>query len=192
VALGVGFCVLGYQVVVVKRGCWSDGVVVRVRTPVWTRVPGFYALGYPARFERLGLVFELPEVGYLAVLQIKLEFEPLGLVSFLINHLLGLLELVCVVIVVYEAVVLVCPVLADLDLLVFVLDLSSLGCLISAFLSSFPVYPGIGSIMYELFELPSFVVLLFELWGCWIRLRFPVVVAAVETVVLVVPVRVVV
>ena len=85
----------------------------------------------------LGLVFKLPELVYLAVLKIELAFkpvfQPLGLVSLLINHLLELFELAhFVTVIVYELVVLIYPALVTLELLRFVLECPILICLISA------------------------------------------------------------
>ena len=128
--------------------------------PTRTLGLGFCALGYPARLERLGLVspvvgirvvapelvlelvrllvlvFELPELVYLTVLMFELAFksifEPLGLISLLVDHSLELLELARFVIVVYEVVALVYPMLVALELLGFVLKRLVLVCLVVA------------------------------------------------------------
>jgi hypothetical protein len=152
--LGAG----GYGVVVVERGEWSDGVVVRVRTPVWTRVPGFCALGYPARLEcpgllypvvgirvaALGLVFELIELVYHVVLEFELVFELVFELGVLLGPEVGLHELLYLVVPGFEPVVLVCLAFVAFELSVLVLGL--------------PVYVCLAVVVFDLLWLVSLLV----------------------------------
>ena len=150
-------------VVVVTRGRCRWGVQVGAPIPV---VPVF---GHPVVIVSK-LMDELVCVlrGFLGL--VVFAVEPLGLVSFLIDHALELFELAQFVVVVYEVTALMYLAFASLKLLNLVLNPSILVCLIPVFLSSFPVHPGISSVVYGLFELLHFAfscsVLLVKLLGC--------------------------
>ena len=130
---------------VVERGEWSDGVVVRVRTPVWTHVPGFCALGYPARLERPGLLYPVVGIRVVALgLVFELAFELVFELGVLLGPEVGLHELLYLVVPSFEPVVLVCLAFVAFELSVLVLGL--------------PVYVCLAVVVFELLWLVSLLV----------------------------------
>jgi hypothetical protein len=192
--LVLGFCALGYPAQLEHLGFISPIVGIRVVAcgghrwgmGVGSPVPMVPVFGHPivAVSELVdGLVCALR--GFLGL--VMLAVKPLGLVSFLVDHALKLFELAQFIMVICKVTVLAYLIFTILELLVLVLNSSVFICLVSAFLSSFPVHPGIGSVVCKLFELSYFVfghsVVLFKPLVCVLVVHVIVVLALVLAVI---------